>query len=49
MQHPVRLILNPQRVPHCRLLGREDTKTGPEPLETQKHESDQPLWIEDTG
>lgn len=37
MQHPVQLVLNPQRAPRCRQQGREDTRTGPEPLETNRN------------
>ena len=37
MLRPVHLVLNPQRVPHCRLPGPEDTRTGREPLETHRN------------
>ena len=36
MQHPVQLVPNPQRVLHCRQPGREDTRTGREPLEKHR-------------
>lgn len=37
MQHPVQLVPNPQRVPRCHQPGQEDTRTGPEPLETHQN------------
>lgn len=39
MQHPAQLEPNPQQVPRCRQPSREDTRTWPEPLETQVNSS----------
>lgn len=37
MLHPVQLVPNPQQVPRCHQLLQEDTRTGPEHLEGDKH------------
>ena len=40
-QRPVELVPDPQWAPRCRQPGREDTRTGPEPLEKHtKHDSE---------